>query len=77
MFFQDAGSALFPWLVEENVRFGLRVRGVPRRRWSSIIDTYLGMVDLDRHRSKFPRNFPAACGSDCKSRAHSRSSGFC
>ena len=24
MFFQDAGSALFPWLnVEENVRFGL------------------------------------------------------
>src|SRR4029453_16884231 len=55
MFFQDAGSALFPWLsVEENVRFGLRVRGVPRRRWSSIIDTYLGMVDLDRHRSKFP-----------------------
>ena len=27
MFFQDAGSALFPWLtVEENVRFGLRVR---------------------------------------------------
>src|SRR5262245_32309012 len=55
MFFQDAGSALFPWLsVEENVRFGLRVRGVPRRRWTSIIDTYLRMVDLDRHRSKFP-----------------------
>ena len=39
-----------------------------------MVDTYLGMVDLDRHRSKFPRNFPAACGSDCKSRAHSRSS---
>ena len=55
MFFQDAGSALFPWLtVEENVRFGLRVRGVPRREWASIIDTYLRMVDLDRHRAKFP-----------------------
>ena len=55
MFFQDAGSALFPWLtVEENVRFGLRVRGVPRRGWTSIIDTYLRMVDLDPHRNKFP-----------------------
>jgi NitT/TauT family transport system ATP-binding protein len=55
MFFQDAGSALFPWLtVEENVRFGLRVRRVPRREWSAIIDTYLRMVDLDRHRGKFP-----------------------
>src|ERR1700691_3515057 len=31
MFFQDAGSALLPWLsVEENVRFALRVRKIPR-----------------------------------------------
>ena len=31
MFFQDAGSALLPWLtVEENVRFALRVRKVPK-----------------------------------------------
>jgi ABC-type nitrate/sulfonate/bicarbonate transport system ATPase subunit len=55
MFFQDAGSALFPWLsVEENVRFGLRVRKVPKRDRDGIIDKYLRMVDLDRHRSKFP-----------------------
>ena len=55
MFFQDAGSALFPWLtVEENVRFGLRVRKVPKAQWAGIIDNYLRMVDLDRHRSKFP-----------------------
>jgi NitT/TauT family transport system ATP-binding protein len=55
MFFQDAGSALFPWLtVEENVRFGLRVRKVPKSEWDQIIDKYLKMVDLDRHRSKFP-----------------------
>jgi NitT/TauT family transport system ATP-binding protein len=55
MFFQDAGSALFPWLtVEENVRFGLRVRRVPKAEWNSIIDKYLQMVDLDRHRNKFP-----------------------
>lgn len=55
MFFQDAGSALFPWLtVEENVRFGLRVRKVPKPEWPSIVDKYLRMVDLDRHREKFP-----------------------
>jgi NitT/TauT family transport system ATP-binding protein len=55
MFFQDAGSALFPWLtVEENVRFGLRVRNVPKPQRDGIIDKYLKMVDLDRHRSKFP-----------------------
>jgi NitT/TauT family transport system ATP-binding protein len=55
MFFQDAGSALFPWLtVEENVSFGLRVRNVPKAEWAGIVDTYLKMVDLDRHRRKFP-----------------------
>jgi NitT/TauT family transport system ATP-binding protein len=55
MFFQDAGSALFPWLsVEENVRFGLRVRKIPKVEWPSIIDKYLVMVGLDAHRTKFP-----------------------
>jgi NitT/TauT family transport system ATP-binding protein len=55
MFFQDAGSALLPWLnVEENLRFGLRVRKVPKEQWPDIIDRYLKMVDLDRHRGKFP-----------------------
>jgi NitT/TauT family transport system ATP-binding protein len=55
MFFQDAGAALFPWLtVEENVRFGLRVRKVPRQEQVAIIEKYLQMVGLDRHRQKFP-----------------------
>jgi NitT/TauT family transport system ATP-binding protein len=55
MFFQDAGSALLPWLtVEENVRFALRVRKVPKSQRDGIIDQYLTMVDLDRHRRKFP-----------------------
>jgi NitT/TauT family transport system ATP-binding protein len=55
MFFQDAGSALFPWLtVEENVRFGLRVRRVPRKERDAIVEKYLRMVGLDRHREKFP-----------------------
>jgi NitT/TauT family transport system ATP-binding protein len=55
MFFQDAGSALLPWLtVEENVRFGLRVRKVPKSDWQPIIDKNLKMVALDTHRGKFP-----------------------
>jgi NitT/TauT family transport system ATP-binding protein len=55
MFFQDAGAALLPWLtVEENVRFALRVRKVPRGEWGAIIDRYLAMVDLADHRQKFP-----------------------
>lgn len=55
MFFQDAGSALLPWLtVEENVRFGLRVRKVPKEDWQPIIDKNLQMVALDAHRTKFP-----------------------
>jgi NitT/TauT family transport system ATP-binding protein len=53
--FQDAGAALFPWLtVEENIRFGLRVRKIPKTDWEDIVTKYLRMVDLDRHREKFP-----------------------
>jgi len=55
MFFQDAGSALLPWLtVEENVRFGLRVRKVPKAEWQTTIDKNLRMTGLDTHRAKFP-----------------------
>ena len=55
MFFQDAGAALLPWLsTEENVRFALRVRKVPKEQWPAIIDKYLAMVDLKDHRHKFP-----------------------
>jgi NitT/TauT family transport system ATP-binding protein len=55
MFFQDAGSALLPWLtVEENVRFGLRVRKVPKADWQTIIEMNLRRVGLDTHRTKFP-----------------------
>jgi NitT/TauT family transport system ATP-binding protein len=55
MLFQDAGSALLPWLtVEENLRFALRVRKIPKSEWPATIDTYLRMVNLDNHRAKFP-----------------------
>ncbi len=55
MFFQDAGSALLPWLsVEENMRFALRVRGLAKLEWPAIIAKYLTMVGLNDHRKKFP-----------------------
>ncbi len=55
MFFQDAGSALLPWLsAEENIRFALRVRKMPKADWPAIIDKFLVMVGLDAHRNKFP-----------------------
>jgi NitT/TauT family transport system ATP-binding protein len=55
MFFQDANSALLPWLtVEENMRFALRVRRVPRNVWPDVIQKYLAAVDLVQHRDKFP-----------------------
>jgi NitT/TauT family transport system ATP-binding protein len=55
MFFQDAGAALLPWLsAEENVRFALRVRKVPKAEWPSTIDKVLTMVGLKEHSRKFP-----------------------
>ena len=55
MFFQDAGAALLPWLTaDENVRFALRVRKLPKAHWAGIIDKYLAMVGLKEHRHKFP-----------------------
>jgi NitT/TauT family transport system ATP-binding protein len=55
MFFQDANSALLPWLtVEENMRFALRVRKTQKASWPEVIEKYLTAVDLAHHRGKFP-----------------------
>lgn len=52
LIFQDA--ALFPWLtVEQNVSLALKLRGVPRRERSGIVDDLLETVhlgDFARHR---------------------------
>src|SRR5690348_13565654 len=51
--FQDAGSALFPWLtVAENVAFGLRTRGMPRHKREPLVTQYLEMVRLVPHAAK-------------------------
>ncbi|HZP75065.1 MAG TPA: ABC transporter ATP-binding protein [Pseudolabrys sp.] len=55
MFFQDAGSALFPWLdCEENVEFGLRLKGVAKAQRREVAARYLETVGLSQHRNKFP-----------------------
>ena len=51
MFFQDAGSALFPWqTVEQNVRCGLKLQKVRGPEQDRRVDYYLGMVGLAQHR---------------------------
>jgi NitT/TauT family transport system ATP-binding protein len=53
--FQDVGNALFPWLsAVENVEFGLRVQGVPRRVSRARALEYLALVGLQRDGDKFP-----------------------
>ncbi len=48
--------ALFPWLtVEENVSFGLRMRGATPAERARIVERDLELVGLTRHRGKFPR----------------------
>ncbi len=55
LFFQDAGAALFPWLTAaENVRFGLKLRSLPRKAQDDTIARYLAMVGLAEHADKFP-----------------------
>lgn len=55
MFFQDAGSALFPWhTVEQNVRYGLKLQGIRGAEQDRRIEYYLPMVGLANHRGKYP-----------------------
>jgi NitT/TauT family transport system ATP-binding protein len=52
--FQEYG--LFPWLtVAENVRFGLRQRGVPRGRAAQTADAFIEVVGLTRFADRFPK----------------------
>jgi NitT/TauT family transport system ATP-binding protein len=58
---QDRGvvfqeHALFPWFrVGQNVEFGLRMAGVPRRERGRIADRYLDLVGLHPFRQAFPK----------------------
>lgn len=54
--FQQADSSLFPWLtVRENVEFGLRMKKTPKAERHRISDRYIGLVNLNGHEEKFPK----------------------
>jgi NitT/TauT family transport system ATP-binding protein len=54
MFFQDANSALLPWLsVEDNAGFGLRLQGISVADRALRLERCLALVGLTAHRKKF------------------------
>lgn len=56
VFFQNADAALFPWLTaEENVAFGLRIKGVSRAQSAPTVERLLRLVGLSEHKDKLPR----------------------
>ncbi|MBI3710134.1 MAG: ABC transporter ATP-binding protein [Proteobacteria bacterium] len=56
VFFQNADAALFPWLTaEENVAFGLRIKGMGEAACAPIAEQWLRLVGLWEHRGKFPQ----------------------
>jgi NitT/TauT family transport system ATP-binding protein len=47
--------ALFPWRdVQENIEFGLKLRGVPREERARRSEYYIHLVGLNEFRKKFP-----------------------
>lgn len=53
--FQNADSAIFPWLtVQKNVEYGLRMRGVKRAERRKAALEALDLVGLKGHEQKYP-----------------------
>jgi NitT/TauT family transport system ATP-binding protein len=49
-------DSVFPWLtVRQNLEYGPKVRGVPRRRWAQRIDEYLQKVGLQEVADHYPK----------------------
>ncbi|MDF2936646.1 MAG: transporter ATP-binding protein [Paenibacillaceae bacterium] len=47
---------LFPWLtVEENIRFGLKLKKLPKEEADRIVDKYLNLVGLTDFRNRLPK----------------------
>jgi NitT/TauT family transport system ATP-binding protein len=48
-------DSVFPWLdAESNVGYGLRIRGVPKRRRKEIVDYFIDKVGLGAFRHAYP-----------------------
>jgi len=55
MVFQE--YALFPWMtVEDNVAFGLEIKGTPKAEIAATVDKLLKMLSLQDFRSRFPKD---------------------
>ncbi|ADY55157.1 Taurine-transporting ATPase [Syntrophobotulus glycolicus DSM 8271] len=47
---------LFPWLtVEENIQFGLKIKGIPKKQANEIVDRYLDIIKLKPFRKSYPK----------------------
>lgn len=54
--FQNADSAIFPWLnVRGNVEYGLRMKGIKARDRRAISSEYIKLVGLENHEGKYPK----------------------
>ncbi|MDR1533603.1 MAG: ABC transporter ATP-binding protein [Planctomycetota bacterium] len=55
------GDSTMPWLtVEQNVRFGLDIKGYPEARKREQVDKYLDIVGLDAYRGYYPKQLSAS-----------------
>ena len=54
--FQNADSAIFPWLtVRGNVEYGLRMKGIKARDRRELSSEYIKLVGLEHHENKYPK----------------------
>lgn len=57
--FQD--NSTMPWLtVEENVRFGLDIKGINKNEATERVNRYLKMVGLEEYKNYYPRQLSAS-----------------
>ncbi|MDU4960751.1 MAG: ABC transporter ATP-binding protein [Sporomusaceae bacterium] len=53
MVFQE--QSVFPWMtVKQNVEYGLRLRGIPKRERTEIADYYIRMIGLTQFANAYP-----------------------
>lgn len=65
--FQDVANALFPWLrTDENVAFGLSIRGVPKKEAAQRAGQFLELVGLKHHARKFPYELSGGMKQRCQ-----------
>lgn len=49
------GYTLFPWMsVEDNIRYGLKQKKMPKVEQDAIVDKYLGIIGLKKFRKAYP-----------------------